>query len=66
MERVKEKYPDEVANANYPEIRNFFIPTLKSVTGPEKDLPSGEWKPAVTGDIMQMGAVTYFFCQRPL
>ncbi|HET8736271.1 MAG TPA: hypothetical protein VFM69_06715, partial [Pricia sp.] len=28
MERVKEKYPDEVANANYPEIRNFFIPTL--------------------------------------
>lgn len=63
MERVKEKYPDEVANANYPEIRNFFIPTLKSVTGPEKDLPSGEWKPAVTGDIMQMGAVTYFFAK---
>jgi sialate O-acetylesterase len=24
MERVKEKYPDDIANANFPEIRNFF------------------------------------------
>ena len=27
MERLKEKYPDEVANDNFPEIRNFFVPT---------------------------------------
>ena len=63
MERVKEKYPDEVANVNYPEIRNFFITTLTNVTGPKKDLPSGEWKPAVAGDIMEMGAVTFFFAK---
>src|SRR4030043_607128 len=25
MERVKEKYSDDIADANYPEIRNFFI-----------------------------------------
>src|SRR5664280_716097 len=31
VERVKERYPDEVANANYPEIRNFFIPTLTNL-----------------------------------
>jgi sialate O-acetylesterase len=24
MERVKERYPDDIATANYPDIRNFF------------------------------------------
>ncbi|RIV46421.1 sialate O-acetylesterase [Flagellimonas pelagia] len=63
MERVKEKYPNEIGKANYPEIRNFFIPTLKSLKGPEKDLPSGVWKSAVGDDILTMGAVTYFFAK---
>ena len=63
MERVKEKYPEEVAHANYSEIRNFFIATKTNLKGPQKDLPSGQWKAAVTGDIMQMGAVTYFFAK---
>ncbi|MEZ4810102.1 MAG: sialate O-acetylesterase [Allomuricauda sp.] len=63
MERVKEKYPNEIAHANYPEIRNFFIPTKTNVQGPQKDLPAGEWKAAVPGDLLGMGAVTYFFAK---
>ncbi|MCB0633932.1 MAG: sialate O-acetylesterase, partial [Lewinella sp.] len=39
MERVKEKYPEEIAQADYPEIRNFFIRTSPKLEGPQKDLP---------------------------
>ncbi|AOW20563.1 sialate O-acetylesterase [Urechidicola croceus] len=63
MERVKERFPDEIANANYPEIRNFFIPTKTNIQEPQKDLPKGEWKSAVGNDILGIGAVTYFFAK---
>ncbi|HEX9825012.1 MAG TPA: hypothetical protein VGA80_00305, partial [Flavobacteriaceae bacterium] len=63
MERVKERYPDEIANANYPEIRNFFIPTKANLKGPLEDLPHGEWKSAIKDDIMGFGAVSYFFAK---
>jgi len=64
MERVEERYPDEVANANYPEIRNFFVPTKTNLNGPQQDLPPGNWKSAVKGDIMGFGAVSYFFAKK--
>ncbi|MEO8403537.1 MAG: sialate O-acetylesterase, partial [Chitinophagaceae bacterium] len=63
MERVKEKYPDEIANANYPSIRHFFIPTMTDLKGPHDDLPSGNWKPAVSTDLLQFSAVAYFFAR---
>ena len=64
MERVKEKYPDEIANANYPEIRNFFIPTLTNLGGPIADLTSGNWKSANPTDVLGFSAVAYFFAKR--
>ena len=64
MERVKERYPDEVAHANYDEIRNFFIPTVTSLEGPKEDLPESQWKSAIEGEIMPMGAVSYFFAKK--
>jgi len=63
MERVKEKYTDEIANVNYPDIRHFFIPTLTNLEGPQDDLPAGEWKSAVPGDIMRFSAIAYFFAK---
>lgn len=63
IERVKERYPEEIAKANFPLIRNFFIPTLKNIKGPEKDLPAGKWKSATSKDLLKMGAVTYFFAK---
>ena len=63
MERVKEKYPEEVATANYPEIRSFFVLTLTNLEGPQKDLPSGEWINATKDEIMEFGAVPYFFAK---
>ncbi len=63
MERVKEKYPDEVANANYPQIRNFFVPTASDVTKVHEDLPPGKWLTAIPENILTFGAVSYFFAK---
>lgn len=64
MERVKEKYPDEIKNANYPQIRNFFIPTLADPAGVHADLPPGSWKAASPANILSFGAVSYFFAKQ--
>lgn len=64
MERVKERYPDEIANADYPEIRNFFVPTTTKLMGPANDLPPGEWKEANPEDVLTFSAVAYFFSRK--
>jgi sialate O-acetylesterase len=63
MERVKERYPEDVQSANYPDIRNFLVPTLSNLSGPAQDLPKGEWKMANAGNILGFGAVSYFFAR---
>ncbi|MDB5010050.1 MAG: sialate O-acetylesterase, partial [Mucilaginibacter sp.] len=63
MERVKEKYPDEIANANYPQIRNFFVPTLADVTKVHDDLPPGKWTVASPTGVLGFGAASYFFAK---
>ncbi|HEV7382282.1 MAG TPA: sialate O-acetylesterase [Dyadobacter sp.] len=63
MERVKELFPEDIASANYPDIRNFFIPTLADMNGPKQDLPKSEWKMANGADVLSIGAVTYFFAR---
>jgi len=62
-ERVKEKYPDDITNAHYPEIRNYFIATVTNLQGAQKDLPAGTWKSANPEDLMTFGAVSYFFAR---
>lgn len=63
MERVKERYPEVIASANYPEIRNFFIPTASDVTKIHDDLPSASWKRATPENVLGFGAATFFFAQ---
>lgn len=57
-------YADEIANANNPEIRHFWIPTLTNLEGPKEDMPSGFWKSAVGEDIRPFSAVAYFFAKK--
>jgi sialate O-acetylesterase len=64
MERIKEKYPDEVANDSFREIRNFFIPTVLDVSREHDDLPPGKWVPAVGADLLQFGGLSYFFAKQ--
>jgi sialate O-acetylesterase len=63
MERVKEKYPDDIANANFPEIRNFFIPTASDVISVHNDLPPGKWISASPENVLTFGAVAFFFAR---
>lgn len=57
-------YEDEIATANFPEIRQFEIPNLANLNGPQKDIPEGHWVPAIGNDIRPFSAVAYFFAKR--
>jgi sialate O-acetylesterase len=64
MERVKELYAEEIAKAQYPQIRNFFIPTVSSKIQEKSDLPKSVWQETNPQSVLSMGAVTYFFAQK--
>jgi sialate O-acetylesterase len=64
MERVKETYPAEITAANYPLIRNFFIPTIVSKDIEKDDIPNAKWLETNPENVLKMGAVTYFFAQK--
>ena len=63
MERVKEKYPDEILSANFPNIRFFTVQQQTNLNEPEKNLPSGAWKKTTPTDILNCSAVAYFFAK---
>ena len=63
MELHSVTYGKDIAEANYPEIRHFWIPTLTDLRGPQSDLPSGYWKSANPQDVLQFSAVAYFFAK---
>ena len=56
-------YPEEIAGAHYPEIRQFWIPTLTRLEGPLDTLPTGFWKSANPQDVQDFSAVAYFFAK---
>ena len=64
MERVKEKYPADIAGADYPQIRNFFVPTLADVGALHADLPVSRWVAASPRDVLGFGAASYFFARQ--
>ncbi len=57
-------YADEIRTANYPQIRQFWVPTLTSLQGPQQDLPAGQWKAAVGEAVRPFSAVAYFFAKQ--
>ncbi len=64
MERVKEKYPDDIAGAEFPQIRNFFVPTAADVMDVHADLPHSNWQEANPTTVLAFGAATYFFARQ--
>ena len=56
-------YSEDIAKANYPEIRQFWVPTATNLTGPEKDLSRGSWKWANPVNVKDFSAVAYFFAR---
>lgn len=58
------RYAKEIAEANFSEIRQLWIPTRTSLRGPNEDLPPVFWKSAVAEDVRPFSAVAYFFARK--
>lgn len=63
MDRVKNKYPDVVANSDNPNIRQFLVDQKYSFSAPLDDVKSAGWKPADPKNVLQFTAVGYFFAK---
>lgn len=63
MSRVRDKYPQEVAQANNPGIRQFNVPLTYAFKRPQADLTGGSWVAADPQSILQFSAVAYFFAK---
>ena len=64
MERVKEKYPEEIAASENKFIRHFFLPTRYNFNRPEEDTPPAKWEFANPTSILHFTAVGYFFAKK--
>ena len=58
------RYAKEIEAANYPDIRQFWIPTVTSLQSPQQDLPPGNWQPAVGEKVKPFSAIAYFFAKK--
>jgi sialate O-acetylesterase len=63
MQRVKEMYPDEAAEAAYPEIRQFTVPERYDFNMAQQDLEDGSWLSATPEHVLQFSAAGYFFAK---
>lgn len=63
MERVKERYPDVIAQPANPAIRQFAVGMRYDFNTPQKDLAGGGWRTATLGGVLSFSAVGYFFAR---
>ncbi len=63
MKRVSPLYPDEIANCENPNIRQFYVPRTFNFKKPQDDISGGQWMAAHPESIAQFSAVAYFFAQ---
>ena len=64
MERVKERYSADIAAADLPRIRNFFVRTESDILGPHADLLQAKWVAATPKTVLDFGAASWFFARR--
>ncbi len=63
MKRVEDLYGDEIANAENPFIRHFFVPERYDFNVPHEDLKSGRWESVNPENILHFTATGYFFAK---
>ncbi|MBK6976110.1 MAG: polysaccharide deacetylase family protein [Cytophagaceae bacterium] len=57
-------YAKDIAEANNPDIRHFWIPTMTYLSGPKDDIPNASWKVTNPENVRQFSAVAYFFAKK--
>ncbi|UCG56226.1 MAG: beta galactosidase jelly roll domain-containing protein [Phycisphaerales bacterium] len=63
MDRVKERYPDVIANSDNPAIRRFFVSKRYDFNTAQEDLQSGHWESANPESVLRFTATGYFFAR---
>ncbi|MGC4102391.1 sialate O-acetylesterase [Ferruginibacter sp.] len=58
------RYEKEIATANYPMIRQFWVPNNANMMAPQDNLPSGNWQAAIGNNVRPFSAVAYFFAKK--
>lgn len=56
-------YAEDIAQANFSEIRQFWVPTATSLGGPQEELRPSGWKWANSENVKDFSAVAYFFAR---
>ena len=57
-------YAKDIADANFPQIRQFLVPTQPNLQGPQQDLTNGYWQPAIGDAVRPFSAVAFFFARK--
>ncbi|MDR2660583.1 MAG: 9-O-acetylesterase [Lactobacillaceae bacterium] len=63
MRRVATRYPEEIKNANSPEIRSLTVPQVYNFKGPQENIDDANWEYAVPEEIGNFSAIGYFFAK---
>lgn len=58
-----DRYGADIRDAHYPEIREFWIPTMADLDRAHRDLPAGYWKSADPQQVRDFSAIAYFFAR---
>ncbi len=57
------RYADEIAHADYANIRQFKVPNVTNLLNVQDDVNGGSWKWADSSNVKDFSAVAYFFAK---
>ncbi|WP_426060904.1 sialate O-acetylesterase [Hymenobacter sp. B1770] len=63
LSRLRDKYPDVIAQADNPRIRQFEVPLTYNFQGPQQDVTGGKWIAADPQTVLKFSGVAYFFAK---
>ncbi|RPD48336.1 sialate O-acetylesterase [Hymenobacter sediminis] len=63
MSRLRDKFPEAIAQAANPRIRQFEVPMTYTLQKPRTDVAGGKWITADPQTVLQFSAVGYFFAK---
>ncbi|SFQ83820.1 sialate O-acetylesterase [Hymenobacter arizonensis] len=63
MSRLTDKYPEVIAKAANPQIRQYEVPLTYNLQRPQQDVTGGKWIAADPQTVLKFSGVAYFFAK---
>jgi sialate O-acetylesterase len=63
MQRLRDRYADDIAAADLPLVRQFKVPKDYDFTGPREDIESDGWVASTPASVLDFSAVAWFFAR---